>query len=81
MGPSFPVTVVIRDPREHPHKCSILPLKGRPDLLFFLHPVHNRPPLDGYVRLAADGPPLSPADQDCGLLLLDGSWRRANSMK
>jgi pre-rRNA-processing protein TSR3 len=36
--------------------------------------------LEGYVRLAADGPPLSAADRDCGILLLDGSWRRAEAM-
>jgi pre-rRNA-processing protein TSR3 len=80
MGPTFPATVVVRDPREQPHKCSILPLKGRPDLVFFLHPARDRPPLDRYVRLAADGPPLSAADHQFGLLLLDGSWRRASSM-
>ncbi len=38
------------------------------------------PALEGYLRLAADGPPLSAADRDCGILLLDGSWRWADSM-
>ena len=80
MAVAFPVTVIVRHPRENPRKCSILPLRGRPDLVFFNHPVRERPSLSGYVRLAAEGPELSPTDAACGLLLLDGSWRRADSM-
>jgi pre-rRNA-processing protein TSR3 len=80
MTVAFPVTVIIRHPRENPRKCSILPLRGRPDLVFLKHPVRERPALSSYVRLAAEGPELSAADAGCGLLLLDGSWRRADSM-
>src|SRR5262249_45650796 len=76
----FPPTVIVRSPHENPRKCSILPLKGRPDLVFLEHPVRQRPDLTGYVRLAADGAELSAADASCGLLLLDGSWRRTDSM-
>ncbi len=75
-----PVTVIVRSPRENPKKCSVLPLRGRPDLLFLTHAVAERPPLEGYVRLAAEGPPLTAADAACGLLVLDGSWRRADAM-
>ena len=77
---AFPPTVIVRHPHENPRKCSVLPLRGRPDLLFLGYPVTNRPPLDGYVRLAAEGPPLTAADAGCGLLLLDGSWRWAAAM-
>jgi pre-rRNA-processing protein TSR3 len=80
MTSTFPPTVIVRHSHENPRKCSILPLKGRPDLLFLNHPVKERPPLDGYVRLAAEGPELSGADAACGLLLLDGSWRWAAAM-
>jgi pre-rRNA-processing protein TSR3 len=73
-------TIIIRHTHENPRKCSVLPLRGRPDVLFFMHPVKERPPLDNYVRLAAEGPPLSPGDADKGILLLDGSWRWAESM-
>jgi pre-rRNA-processing protein TSR3 len=73
-------TVIVRHSHENPHKCSILPLRGRPDLVFLNYPVPQRPALEGYIRLAADGPPLAPADADRGLLLLDGSWRWAASM-
>src|SRR4051812_2480452 len=80
MTVAFPVTVVVRHSHENPRKCSILPLRGRPDLLFLDYPVSHKPPLTEYVRLAADGPELSAADAASGLLLLDGSWRWAGAM-
>jgi pre-rRNA-processing protein TSR3 len=76
----YPPTLIVRHTHENPRKCSVLPLKGRPDLVFLNYPVAQRPPLDGYVRLAAEGPELSAADAGAGLLLLDGSWRWAASM-
>jgi pre-rRNA-processing protein TSR3 len=80
MTAAFPPTVIVRHSRENPRKCSVVPLRGRPDLMFLPYPVRYRPPLDGYLRLAADGPPLTDADAACGLLLLDGSWRWAAAM-
>jgi pre-rRNA-processing protein TSR3 len=76
-----PSTVIIRHPKENPKKCSVLPLRGRADVVFLTHPVRERPPLEGYVRLAAEGPELSAEDRDCGLLILDASWRWAESME
>ena len=80
MSLSFPPTVIVRHPRENPRKCSVLPLRGRPGLLFLAYPVRERPDLTGYIRLAAEGPELSAADAAAGVLLLDGSWRRAGAM-
>jgi pre-rRNA-processing protein TSR3 len=80
MKPLYPPTVIVRHPHENPRKCSILPLRGRLDLIFLTYPVKDPPPLEGYVRLAADGPELSAADAASGMLLLDGSWRWAESM-
>jgi pre-rRNA-processing protein TSR3 len=81
MPAPYPPTIIVRHKAENPRKCSVLPLRGRPDLLFLNYPVTERPRLDGYVRLAAKGPELSPAaDSGAGLLLLDGSWRRADAM-
>ena len=77
---AYPPTLIVRNPRENPRKCSILPLKGRADLLFLSYPLTRRPNLEGYIRLAADGPELSPADADRGILLVDGSWRWADVM-
>ena len=76
----YPPTIIVRHQAENPRKCSVYPLKGRSDLLFLNYPVTHRPPLDGYLRLAAEGPELSVADGEAGLLLLDGSWRWADSM-
>ncbi len=75
-----PITIIVRHPKENPRKCSVLPVKGRPDVLFLNYPVAHMPPLEGYIRLAAEGPALSAADRDAGILLLDGSWRWADAM-
>jgi pre-rRNA-processing protein TSR3 len=80
MSRVYPPTVIVRHAHENPKKCTILPLRGRPDVLFLNHPLRQRPSLDGYVRLAADGPALSAADADRGILLLDASWRWAAAM-
>jgi len=80
MSERFPSTLIVRDLHENPRKCSVLPLRGRPGLVFLSWPLAKRPPLDGYVRLSAEGPVLSAADADKGILLLDGSWRWAGKM-
>lgn len=80
MGIHLPPTVIVRHQRENRKKCSIWPLHGRPDLVFLPYPVRERPDLTGYIRLAAEGPELSPADAAAGVLLLDGSWRWAAAM-
>jgi pre-rRNA-processing protein TSR3 len=33
------------------------------------------------VRLGLDGPPLTSDDSNCGLLVLDGTWRLADRME
>jgi pre-rRNA-processing protein TSR3 len=58
---------------------------GSPVTIIVRHPKENPRkcsvvPLKGYVRLAADGPELSVADRDQGILLLDASWRWADAM-
>ena len=77
---SHPPTLIVRHPKESPRKCSIWPLRGREDLVFLPFPLDKRPNLEGYVRLAAEGPELSQADCGCGLLVIDGSWRWAEVM-
>ena len=75
-----PITLLVVHPRENRRKCSLEPLRGRADLRFvpFAPPLDLK--LDGYVRLAVDGEPLSAADRERGLLLLDGNWHRAAPM-
>jgi pre-rRNA-processing protein TSR3 len=80
MTSPFPPTIIVRHKAENPRKCSVYPLRGRDDLLFLNYPTAQRPPLGGYIRLAAEGPELSPADAGAGVLLLDGSWRWAETM-
>src|SRR5262245_42095053 len=81
MSDSPPPTIIVRHPKENPRKCSILPLRGRADMVFLSYPVAEPPDLSGYIRLAAEGPPLSAEDAGKGILLLDGSWRWAGSME
>ncbi len=76
----FRITIIVRHPKENPKKCSVLPLRGRADLEFLAYPVKRPLDLTNYVRLAAEGPALSPEDRQRGLLLLDGSWRWAGAM-
>jgi pre-rRNA-processing protein TSR3 len=78
--PEPAVTLIVRHPNERPSRCSVYPLKGRPDLRFVDYPPAEMPDLRGYIRLAPEGPPLSPADAGFGLLILDGSWRWAGVM-
>ncbi len=80
MSTAWPPTLIVRHPAENPRKCTVLPLRGRADLVFLSYPVRQRPDLQGYVRLAAEGPLLSAADVQAGLLVLDGSWRWASAM-
>src|SRR5687767_14184684 len=77
---TLPSTIIVRHPRERPSKCSVWPLRHRPDLVFIDYPPKEMPDLTNYVRLAPDGPPLSTADASSGLLVLDGSWRWAGVM-
>lgn len=78
----YPPTIIIREPNEHTHKCSIYPIKGkRDDVIFHTWPVNLKSEwTEQYIRLAPDGPELSKADCDKGILLLDASWRRAKPM-
>ncbi|MDX1965945.1 MAG: DUF367 domain-containing protein [Planctomycetaceae bacterium] len=73
-------TVIIVHPRERRAKCTIAALRGDQRLRFLKHP--RRPEdLSGYVRLGMTGPLLSRDDAQFGLLLLDGTWRWAESME
>jgi pre-rRNA-processing protein TSR3 len=77
---TYPITIIVRHPRENPKKCSILPLQGREDVRILTYPLNDAPSFDGYVRLAAEGPALGESDRAAGILLLDGSWRSASKM-
>lgn len=77
----LPPTVIVVHPREKRSKCSVEPLRGRPDFVFWTFPDRGHEPIDGYVRLGLGGPLLSPEDSPRGLLVLDGTWRLAQRME
>ena len=78
-------TCIIRHKRENLKKCSLRGLEGKKEYLFFLYPdcaLKNNilPDLSGYVVLDLDGSPLSQADSESGLVLIDATWRLAEKM-
>lgn len=78
--PTIPPTLILRDRRERKDRCTIWPLRERKDLRIVHHPWKSPPSLEGYVLLWHEGPELSAADSDKGLLLIDGSWRWAGKL-
>ena len=74
-------TIFVVHPRENRRKCSIEPLRGRAGFVHWTYPTRGPELLDRYVRIGMGGPLLSPADRDCGLLLIDGTWLRARRME
>ncbi|NGX43605.1 MAG: hypothetical protein K940chlam7_01903 [Chlamydiae bacterium] len=75
-----PQTVVLRHRKENLKKCSLKGMEKRPDFQFFTYPLEELPPFSGYVLLTLDAPPLDRSDVDCGLFILDGTWRYAEKM-
>lgn len=76
-----PPTIIVVHPKEKRSKCSVEPLRGRDEFVFWKFPDQGPEPLDGYVRLGLGGPELSADDADKGLLILDGTWRLAQRME
>ena len=73
-------TLILRHRRENLRKCSLSGLETRTDLRFFTYPIQALPPLTHYLVLKVGAPPLTPADADHGLLLIDATWRLAQIM-
>ncbi|HKJ90858.1 MAG TPA: hypothetical protein VJ960_06980 [Oceanipulchritudo sp.] len=69
------VDVVLRHPRERLSKCSLEPLRDRPDIRFLTFGVGFSFEATGFILLQVDAPVLSPADGRLPLLLLDSTWR------
>lgn len=77
---SYPQTIIVRHRKENRRKCSLRGLEVCDDLDFYTYPRTLPSNLDGYIILDIDAPPLSAADADRGLLLVDGTWRYAGAM-
>jgi pre-rRNA-processing protein TSR3 len=67
--------VIIRHPRERKSKCSLEPLRHRPDLRFFTARPGFTFDASGMVLLTLDAPTISAADHHLPLLILDSTWR------
>lgn len=78
-----PPTIIVIHPKEKRSKCSVEPLRGRDDFIFWKFPKQGEQPLDNYVRLGLGGPILgeSESDKEGGLLVLDGTWKLAGKME
>ncbi|MCP3919163.1 MAG: DUF367 domain-containing protein [bacterium] len=72
--------LILRDPRESAKKCSLTPLRGTPGIEFREYRHDRRVDASGRVLLSPDGEELSAADADCGLFVVDCSWRRVPSL-
>ncbi len=77
--PGPPPTVIIMHPKERLAKCTVAWLRGDPRFAFYRGRRHPDD-LSGYVRLAMEGPVLSSADANQGLLVLDGTWKLVDRM-
>lgn len=78
---AFPPTLIFRHRKENLKKCSLRGLEDREDLQFWTYPLKELPPVEGYLLLALNAPPLTREDKSRGLLLLDGTWRYAAKMQ
>jgi pre-rRNA-processing protein TSR3 len=76
----YPKTLILRDRRERKERCTIWPLREHPSVRIVQHPWKQPPDLANYVLLWHEGPELSEADAEKGLLLVDGSWRWAQKL-
>lgn len=77
---SFPPTVVWRHRKENLNKCSLRGLESRSDFRFFVYPREPLPEITGYIVLDMEAPPLEAADAGRGLLIVDATWRYAETM-
>ncbi len=73
-------TLIYRHRRENVKKCSLRGLEGDSRFAFYSYPKQQLPGLEQYISLELGAPPLTAADADCGLLLIDATWRYAAVM-
>lgn len=72
--------LILRDPRESTKKCSLTPLRGLPGITFVNYDRERRVEVGRRVLLHPDGDELRAEDAGPGLLLIDCSWRRVDSL-
>lgn len=73
--------VILRHPDENLAKCSLEPLRGRPDLRFVTAEGGAAVDGDGHILLEVGAPPIGPADSGRPLILLDGNWKHIPKLR
>jgi pre-rRNA-processing protein TSR3 len=76
-----PIIQVIRHWKERVSKCSLRFLHGRPGFAFARARPGSTFDATGYTLLGVDAPPLTLADAERPLLLLDSSWRHLTALR
>ncbi len=74
-------TVILRHRRENLKKCSLTGLEKHPLLIFHTYPTDCLPDYSSFLLLKVGAPPLTAADGERGLFLIDGTWRLAQIME
>jgi pre-rRNA-processing protein TSR3 len=73
-------TIIVRHRKENKKKCSLRGIQGKKGFQFLSYPNTTLPQVDHYLLLDLDGPELTLADRDCGLILIDATWRYSERM-
>jgi pre-rRNA-processing protein TSR3 len=68
--------LVVRDPKEAAHKCSLTPLRGMPGVRFVSYRPGGRIDAGARVLLHPEGDELGPGDRGAALLVVDCAWRK-----
>jgi pre-rRNA-processing protein TSR3 len=75
------VHIILRHTAENLSKCSLEPLRGRPDLKFIEASAGTEVVGTGYILLEVGAPLLSAADAGHPLLILDGNWKHVAALR
>lgn len=75
------LATILRHPAENLAKCSVEPLRGRPDLEFVTAEGPAVVRGDGRILLEVGAPALTEADAGRGLILLDGNWKHVPRLR
>lgn len=74
-------TVILRHRRENLKKCSLTGLEEHPALKFYTYPTDTLPNCSHFLLLKMGAPPLTAADRNRNLFLIDGTWRLVQIME
>lgn len=69
--------VVLKDYHENEKKCSILPLKGRPEFEFVDFKEFDSYDFSGLTMLHPEGEPIDKLGKETKLLIVDSNWTKA----